>query len=91
MTVLFVIEMLNFFLLHFLFFFLKLEAYVFGHRDAYIAAEVSEQQPETVVPIIARFISSCSTEQIRLAPDKFTRFLWYSNHAHSFFTVILFV
>lgn len=34
-------------------------------------APVTKTQAETVVPIVTRFIGACSTEQIRLAPDKF--------------------
>ncbi|CAI8594015.1 unnamed protein product [Vicia faba] len=40
--------------------------------DAFTAPSSSNQpQAEEVVPIITRFISACSVEQIRLAPEKF--------------------
>ncbi|CAN1725361.1 COP9 signalosome complex subunit 3 [Linum perenne] len=40
-------------------------------RDAYTSGPVSKEQAASLVLIAARFIISCSTEQIRLAPDKF--------------------
>ncbi|CAN1273288.1 COP9 signalosome complex subunit 3 [Linum perenne] len=39
--------------------------------DAYTSGPVSKEQAASLVLIAARFIISCSTEQIRLAPDKF--------------------
>ncbi|XP_029125085.1 COP9 signalosome complex subunit 3 isoform X1 [Cajanus cajan] len=39
--------------------------------EASMPAPVTKTQAETVVPIVTRFIGACSTEQIRLAPDKF--------------------
>ncbi|KAK7266906.1 hypothetical protein RIF29_19567 [Crotalaria pallida] len=39
--------------------------------EASLVFPVSKQQAEISVPIITRFISACSAEQIRLAPDKF--------------------
>ncbi|KAL2335210.1 hypothetical protein Fmac_016423 [Flemingia macrophylla] len=39
--------------------------------EASMPAPVTRTQAETVVPIVTRFIGACSTEQIRLAPEKF--------------------
>ncbi|KAK7410764.1 hypothetical protein VNO78_01838 [Psophocarpus tetragonolobus] len=39
--------------------------------EASMTGSVTKTQAETAVPIITRFIGTCSTEQIRLAPDKF--------------------
>ncbi|KAL5081269.1 hypothetical protein RYX36_009690, partial [Vicia faba] len=40
--------------------------------DAFTApSSLNQPQAEEVVPIITRFISACSVEQIRLAPEKF--------------------
>ncbi|OMP05542.1 hypothetical protein COLO4_08766 [Corchorus olitorius] len=39
--------------------------------EACTSGPVSKEQASTFVLIIARFISSCAAEQIRLAPDKF--------------------
>jgi hypothetical protein len=70
-----------------------LETYIYDYRDAFIAASVpNQQQAEEVVPIITRFISGCSVEQIWLAPEKCTRFFVLnkldSNLASlSFFTI----
>jgi len=53
-----------------------LETHIYGYRDAFSAASVSnQQQAEEAVPIIAGFINACSVEQIRLAPEKCTFFL----------------
>ncbi|XWS40614.1 hypothetical protein CRYUN_Cryun17cG0010900 [Craigia yunnanensis] len=40
--------------------------------EACTAGPVTNEQASSFVSIIARFISSCVSEQIRLAPDKFT-------------------
>ncbi|KAK7381002.1 hypothetical protein VNO78_33525 [Psophocarpus tetragonolobus] len=39
--------------------------------EASMTGSVTKTQAETAVPIVTRFIGACSTEQIRLAPDKF--------------------
>ncbi|KAG5057114.1 hypothetical protein JHK86_012110 [Glycine max] len=39
--------------------------------EASMTGPVTKTQAEVVVPIVTRFIGACSTEQIRLAPDKF--------------------
>ncbi|GMY13149.1 COP9 signalosome complex subunit 3 [Fagus crenata] len=39
--------------------------------DACTSASISKEQAATLVPYIARFISLCVPEQIRLAPEKF--------------------
>ena len=47
-------------------------------REASMTGPVTKTQAEVVVPIVTRFIGACSTEQIRLAPDKCMR-IWDLN------------
>jgi hypothetical protein len=44
--------------------------HICGDRDACTSASISKEQAATLVPYIARFISLCVPEQIRLAPEK---------------------
>lgn len=43
---------------------------VYGVREACTSVPISKEQAATLVPYVARFISFCAPEQIRLAPDK---------------------
>ena len=44
--------------------------HICGDREACTSASVSKEQAAMLVPYIARFISYCAPEQIRLAPEK---------------------
>lgn len=50
---------------------------VCGDREACTYAPILKEQAATLVPYIARFISFCVPEQIRLAPDKCMYFFFF--------------
>ena len=52
------------------FFFFSDGVHICGDREACTSASVSKEQAAMLVPYIARFISYCAPEQIRLAPEK---------------------
>lgn len=41
-----------------------------GDREPCIHGSITKERANTLVPVIAGFITSCSAEQIRFVPDK---------------------